>query len=100
MFRKAIHEEFRALGNRIVFFLMRIAFAAEQSRILIATILKRFLKYQGAPDDTYTSLVDQSNQMAKRNIIKRTPQMKTLIEEWERTYPKDFLVDEKGKADG
>src|SRR3712207_1267825 len=38
MFKKALHEEFLAFGNRIVFFLMRIAFAAEQSRILITNV--------------------------------------------------------------
>jgi hypothetical protein len=63
--RKLLRAELRAFGNRIVFFLMRIAFAAEQARILTATILKRLLKVQGVPDEVYVSLVDQSNKMAR-----------------------------------
>jgi len=81
--RQAIREELLAFGNRIVFFLMRIAFASEQSRILITNILDRILKREGAPETTLYNLVDRSNTLAKRNIIKKTPQLQTLLDEWE-----------------
>lgn len=85
--RQIIREELRTFGNRMVFFLMRIAFAAEQSRILITNILDRLLRLVHAPEQTFTTLVDQSNKMAQRNIINKSPQIKTLIDEWERSFP-------------
>jgi len=85
--RQIIREELRSFGNRMVFFLMRIAFAAEQSRILITNILDRILRLVHAPEQTFTTLVDQSNKMAQRNIINRSPQIKTLIDEWEGSFP-------------
>jgi protein-disulfide isomerase-like protein with CxxC motif len=68
---------------------MRIAFAAEQTRILTTNILNRFLKHQGVPDATFNNLVDKSNEMAKRNIIARSPEMKSLMQEWFAAEPED-----------
>jgi hypothetical protein len=91
--RQIIRDELQTFGNRMVFFLMRIAFAAEQSRILISNVLYRLLrlhiKEPKEVEQTFTSLVDQSNRMAQRNIIVKTPQIKTLLEEWEATYQID-----------
>jgi hypothetical protein len=84
--RQIIREELRSFGNRIVFFLMRIAFAAEQSRILLTNILDRVLRLLNAPEQTFTTLVDQSNKMAQRNIINKSPQIKSLIDEWEGSF--------------
>jgi hypothetical protein len=84
--RQLIRDELRAFGNRIVFFLMRIAFAAEQTRILVTNILDRMLKKDGVKPEIFNSLVDQSNKMAKRNIIKNSPELKSLIEEWEGSF--------------
>jgi hypothetical protein len=84
--RQIIREERQASDNRIVFFLMRIAFAAEQSRILITNILDRILRRDGAPEHTLARLVDQSNTLAKRNIIKKTEQMKSLLDEWDVSF--------------
>jgi hypothetical protein len=86
--RQLIRDELRSFGNRLVF-LMRIAFAAEQTRILTTNLLNRYLKHQGVPDETFNSLVDKSNKMAKRNIIARTPELKSLMEEWWAYLPDD-----------
>jgi hypothetical protein len=83
LIRQVIREELQAFGNRIVFFLMRIAFASEQSRILITNILDRLLIRMGKSEQTVAQLVKQSTRMARRNIIQKTPQMKSLLEEWE-----------------
>jgi hypothetical protein len=96
MMRQIIREELRAFGNRLVFFLMRIAFASEQSRILITNMLDRILRREGAAEGTFTRLVDQSNKMAQRNIIKKTEHMKSLLEEWEGS----FKDEREGKNDG
>jgi hypothetical protein len=80
---QTVRKELRAFGNRLVFFLMRIAFAAEQSRILITNVLDRILRREGMTEQTFTSLVDQSNKMARRNILHKSPQLQSLLEEWE-----------------
>jgi hypothetical protein len=87
MLRQIIREELRSFGNRIVFFLMRIAMASEQARILITNVLHHILKREGVPQERFHQLVDQSNRMARRNIIQKTPQLKTLLKEWEGLYP-------------
>jgi len=46
-FRKIAREENRALGNRLIFFGMRNAIAAEQTRILITDLYKRQLQKEG-----------------------------------------------------
>ena len=85
--RQIIREELQAFGHRIVFFLMRIAFSAEQARILITNVLKVILQTRGDFDQkAYFNLVDESAKTAKRNIIRNTPQMKSLLEEWETAF--------------
>jgi len=86
MMRQIIREELRTFSNRLVFFLMRIAFASEQGRILITNVLDRILRREGVSPDTFTNLVDQSSKMARRNILHKTPQLKSLLEEWERLF--------------
>lgn len=80
---QTVRKELRVFGNRLVFFLMRIAFASEQARILITNVLDRILRREGVREQTFTSLVDQSNKMARRNIIHKTPQLQSLLDEWE-----------------
>jgi hypothetical protein len=94
MLRQIIREELRSFGNRIVFFLMRIAMASEQARILVTNVLHHILKREGVPQERFHQLVDQSNRMTRRNIIQKTPQLKTLLTEWEGLYP----VEEQGTS--
>jgi len=83
---QTVRKELRTFGNRLVFFLMRIAFASEQARILITNVLDRILRREGVREPTFTSLVDQSNKMARRNIIHKSPQLQTLLDEWEESF--------------
>jgi hypothetical protein len=96
MLRQIIREELRSFGNRIVFFLMRIAFASEQARILIANVLHHILKRDGVAQEHFHEVVDQSNKLARRNIIQKTPQLKTLLKEWDGLYP----AEEQGTVHG
>lgn len=86
MMRKLLREELRLFGNRLVFFLMRIAFASEHARILVANILDRVLRLTGADHTAFTSIIDKSNKKARRNIIAKTPHIKSLLDEWEASY--------------
>jgi hypothetical protein len=83
MIRQIIREELRTFSNRIVFFLMRIAFSAEQARILITNVLDRMSE---VTQESFTSIVDRSHTTARKNIIHKTPQIKTLLEEWEASF--------------
>jgi hypothetical protein len=87
--RQMFREELQAFGHRIVFFLMRIAFSAEQARILITNVLKLVVKLTGGDQKSYYSLVDKSSKLAKDNIIANTPQLKTLLEEWDKSERKE-----------
>jgi len=91
--RQIIREELQAFGHRIVYFLMRIAFSAEQGKLLITNVLKFVLKLAGLDQKTYVTLVDESAKLAKRNILANTPQFKALLAEWEEREGKE----DKGK---
>ncbi len=94
---QTVRKELRTFGNRLVFFLMRIAFASEQARILITNVLDRLLRREGGGEQTLTTLVDQSNKLARRNIIHKSPQLQTLLEEWEAANTPDR---EEGRGTG
>ena len=87
--RQIIREELQTFGHRIVYFLMRIAFSAEQAKLLITNVLKFVLKLTGIDQKTYVSLVDESAKLAKRNILANTPQFKALLSEWEESKRKE-----------
>jgi hypothetical protein len=82
--RHIIREELAAFGHRIVYFLLRIAFAAEHARLLITNVLKILLQTRGKYDEKhFNTLVDATAKTAKRNILRNNPQMKaTLAEFW------------------
>jgi protein-disulfide isomerase-like protein with CxxC motif len=84
--RQIIREENRALGNRIVFFLMKIAFPAEQARILTTNVLKWVCKLAGLDLKAYYKMVDEASSLARRNIIAKSPQIKDLMEKWEGMF--------------
>jgi hypothetical protein len=90
--RQIIREELQAFGHRIIYFLMRIAFSAEQAKLLITNVLKFVLKLAGIDQKTYVTLVDESAKRAKRNILANTPQFKALLAEWEESKGKEEKV--------
>ena len=87
--RQIIREELQAFGHRMVYFLIRIAFSAEQAKLLITNVLKFVLKLAGIDQKTYVTLVDESAKLAKRNILANTPQFKDLMAEWEESERKE-----------
>jgi len=87
--RHIIREELQIFGNRIVKFLLRIAFSAEQGKLLATNILKFALKLSRIDEKTYVTLVDESGKMAKRNILANTPQYKDLFAQWEAKERKE-----------
>jgi hypothetical protein len=93
-FRKIAREENRSLGNRLIFFAMRNAIAAEQTRILTADLYKRQLQKEGVSQEKIQEKLDTAYDMARSNVLKKTPQLKTLLDEWWRA------TDEGNREDG
>jgi len=81
-FRKIAREENRALGNRLVFFEMRNAIAAEQTRILTTDLYKRQLQKEGLTQKQIEEKVDQAYNLARSNVLKKTPQLASLLDAW------------------
>jgi hypothetical protein len=80
--RQIVREELQIFGDRIVKFLLRIAFSAEQGKLLSTNVLKFVLRLAGVDQKTYVTLVNESGQQAKRNILANTSQFKAFFEEW------------------
>jgi hypothetical protein len=81
-FRKIAREENRSLGNRLVYFEMRNAIAAEQTRILITDLYKRQLQQEGIPLDQIQTKVDNAYTLARSNVLKKSPQLAGLLDAW------------------
>jgi hypothetical protein len=84
---KAVFRAFRALSNRFVYFGMRNAIAAEQTRILTIDLYKRQLAKDGVPGHKIQEKLDESKQSARKTVLTMSPQLKKLIAEWEALFP-------------
>lgn len=87
--RQIIREELTVFGDRIVKWLMRIALAAEWAKLLAINILKFVLRLARLDEKTYLTLVNESGQQARRNVLSDTPQYKDLLAKWEGTDGKE-----------
>ena len=88
MIRQVIREELRAFGDRIIYFLMRVAFSAEMGRQLITNVLKQFFIGSEEKEKAYTDLVNESHKTAQKNVIAIAPLIKMLVEKWKKTHEK------------
>jgi hypothetical protein len=86
--RHMMRQEIQALGERLVFFEMRNAFASEQTRILTADLYKRQLRKEGVTKEKFYELMDASDAMATENITKRSPKFTGLLVQWEADFAK------------
>lgn len=81
--RQVMREELTAFGNRIVYFLLKIAFPIEQANILITNVLKWVCKLVGLDLKAYYQMVDDSSSLATKNILAKAPHIKDLMEKWQ-----------------
>jgi hypothetical protein len=94
--RQIIREELQAFGHRLIYFLLRIAFAAEHARLLITNLLKILLQTRGKYDEThFRTLVDATAKTAKRNILRNNPQLKATLEEFWASFTADGKEERK-----
>ena len=82
-----MRREIRASDKRHLYFEMRNAIAAEQTRILTTDLYKRQLKKEGQSLKEINQKLDEAYDMAKKNILRKTksPQLRNLLEEWWRS---------------
>jgi hypothetical protein len=84
--RKMMRQEIRASDNRHIYFEMRNAIAAEQTRILTTDLYKRQLQKEGMPLKEINKKLDDAYNMARINVLRKTksPQLKNLLAQWWR----------------
>ena len=87
LIRQAVIKAIRGLSNRLVYFDLRNAIAAEQTRILQIDLYKRQLHKDGVSPEKITQKIDESYKMARKSVLTMTPQLKKLIAEWEALFP-------------
>jgi hypothetical protein len=82
-----MRREIRASDNRHIYFEMRNAIAAEQTRILITDLYKRQLLTEGMTLKEVNKKLDNTYNMARDNILRKTksPQLKNLLDAWWRS---------------
>jgi hypothetical protein len=81
--REEIRRQMRSFSSRIALLLVRVAFAAEQTRNLVTNILAR---QPGVEPDVLNTLLDHSANAAKRKITAKTPQLQHIIAEVESWF--------------
>jgi hypothetical protein len=85
--RTMMRQEIRASDNRHIYFEMRNAIAAEQTRILTTDLYKRQLVKEGVPLKEINKKLDDAYNMARTNVLRKTksPQLKNLLAAWWRS---------------
>jgi hypothetical protein len=82
----AIDRRMRARDSRLAWLLVRVAFDTGQNRSLLTNILGR---QQGMTEDMLKNILAMSQQTAKGNITRRTPQITELMEAVEKWLAED-----------
>jgi hypothetical protein len=79
----SIGKHMRSYSTRLAVLLVRVAFSSEQTRSLVTNILAR---QQGVTPTVLNHILDGSSNAAKRNITRKTPQLESIIEEFEQWF--------------
>jgi hypothetical protein len=95
-----MRREIRASDNRHIYFEMRNAIAAEQTRILTTDLYKRQLLKEGMPLKEINKKLDDAYHMARANVLRKTksPQLKNLLDAWWRSTEDQAESREEGTA--
>jgi hypothetical protein len=98
--RSMLRREIRASDNRHIYFEMRNAIAAEQTRILTTDLYKRQLVKEGVPLKEINKKLDDAYTMARANVLRKTksPQLKNLLAAWWRST-EDWASDRQDQAE-
>jgi hypothetical protein len=75
--RHEIHKQMQGISNRLAWLLVRIAFAAEQTRAIVTNILGR---QQRMTEEALKTILAMSQRTAKGNITRTSPELRELID--------------------
>jgi hypothetical protein len=87
---KAIGKQMRSYSTRLAVLLVRSVFASEQTRSIATNILGR---QPGVTQPVLERILNGSSNAAKRNIIRVTPQLATIIAEVEKWLAEEIQSD-------
>jgi hypothetical protein len=82
----AIQKQMRGMATRFASLLVRIAFDAGQTKSLVTNLLGR---QPGVTEEVLKNILARTQQLAKGNITRRTPQLTELIEAVEKWLAKN-----------
>src|SRR6266700_1542665 len=74
---QAIRTQMRMVVTRLTWLFVRVGFDVGQTRILVTNMLNRI---PHLPPTDVTQLLDYSGKVAKRNLTRRSPEMRSLID--------------------
>jgi hypothetical protein len=77
----AIRKEMRGMANRFAWLLVRVAFDNGQTKAIVTNLLGR---QPGVSEEVLKNILARTQQIAKGNITRKTPQLKELIEAVEK----------------
>jgi hypothetical protein len=90
--KTATHKHITGGFNRLAYLLVRIAFAAEQTRVIDTNILAR---QSGMTKEELQTILAKSQQAAKGNIVRTSPELRELVD-----AVKDFLFADTTQEQG
>jgi hypothetical protein len=82
-----MRREIRASDDRRVPFEIRTAIAAEHTRLIEADLYSRHLRKEGVPLPQIKAKLKSMYHQARSNVLKKTPQMQTILEQWWQESP-------------
>ena len=80
---KAIRKQFQSYSSRIALLLVRVAFAAEHTRELLRTQLRR---QPGMTPERFNRILDDTQNAAKGKITYQSPQLASIIDAVEQWF--------------
>jgi hypothetical protein len=89
--RQEIRRQMHSFSSRIALLLVRVAFAAEQTRSLVTNVLAR---QPGVKPEILDTLLDSSANAAKSKITAKTPQLERILTEVENWFTEKFKTKE------
>jgi hypothetical protein len=93
--KTAIQKHITSGFNRLAFLLVRIAFAAEQTRVIDTNILTRLQDMPVMTEEKFQDILTMSQKAAKGNIVRTSPELRELV-----AALKDFLFADTAQEQG
>jgi hypothetical protein len=98
--RQIMREEKRNSDDRILFFLIKTSISTEQTRILTTNMFEDQMVQKGFKKEEIVRFIDESYEMAKKNIYRKTNQINALIEGAKSLFTDNGSENAKNQQEG